>query len=345
MKSSANLFAAIFIILTLSLSTIWSTTPDLVINQLTFILLAIFLGLITSRQSESFLESLTLPAYIITIGLLLLTFILGQATRGSVRWITLGPFNLQTSEIAKPLVILAFANFFSQPIHKPYFWLFQRTLLILPIIILILLQPDLGSAIIVSLIWIGLLLSSAISKKIVFTFLFIGIILLPIGIRFLQPYQKERLSTFINPYADPKGSGYNVIQSQIAIGSGHFIGKGVRQGTQSHLKFLPERHTDFAFASFAEEFGFLGSFILISSFSVVFFWLIDQIKNQKLFPSLIVNGVFWYIISQTIINLGMNLGIVPTTGITLPFFSYGGSSLLSLGLSIGLVFAVKPSLW
>lgn len=331
---------AFFLILAFSLTTVWSTTPSLAINQLTFALVAIFLAILVSRLDLSLLNSLALPGYFLTIFLLLLTFVLGQVTRGSIRWISIGPFNLQASELAKPLMILTFANLFSTPIFYPWKWFLPRLLLFLPVVALVFFQPDLGSAIIIGVIWLGMLIHSAFPRRELLKLVLLGLLLLPVGYELLEPYQRQRLVTFLNPYGDPSGSGYNVIQSQVAIGSGQIIGKGVRQGTQSHLRFLPERHTDFAYASFAEEFGFIGTIILLSSFGYLAFWLLNLAKNEDLFSSLLIIGAFWQLFSQTMINLGMNLGIMPVTGITLPLFSYGGSSMLSFGITFGLVFAV-----
>jgi len=339
MRSPTGLLLSIFIVLTFSLSTIWSTIPSLAINQLTFTLFAVLVAVVISKRSPGIIKTVAVPAYIIAIISLVGTFILGQVTRGSVRWISIGPFNLQTSETAKSLVILAFAHFLNQPIRNPLSWTINRILLILPILILVLIQPDLGSTIIISLIWFGMLLASKTPRRIIVGLVALAAITLPLGYEFLQPYQRERLTSFINPYADPSGSGYNVIQSQIAIGSGKIIGKGVRQGTQSHLRFLPERHTDFAFASFAEEFGFIGSLTLLLSIGFILFWLIKKNNNPDTFSRLIAVGAFWQFFSQSFINIGMNLGMMPVTGITLPLFSYGGSSLLSFGITLGLVLA------
>lgn len=339
MRLPVTFLFALLIILTFGLSTIWSTIPSLTINQLTSILLALLVAILISRHSTNTIRSLSLPAYILILLSLLSTLILGQSARGSVSWIEIGPFQLQTSETAKPLLILAFARFFSQPILQPGRWITTRILLLLPILLLVLLQPDLGSTIIISIIWLGMLIASNLPRKHLVALMILLSLSLPLGYQLLQPYQQERLTSFINPYADPKDSGYNVIQSQIAIGSGQIIGKGIRQGTQSHLRFLPERHTDFAFASFAEEFGLIGSSVLLLCITVVLLWLIKQTENPDQFSRLIAVGVFWQFFSQNFINLGMNLGLMPVTGITLPLFSYGGSSLLSFGVAFGLVIA------
>lgn len=340
MRATPPILAA-FVVLVFSLSVIWSTTPSLALTQLTFILFSLLVTIIISQTSSSTLRSLALPAYIIAILSLIFTYILGQVTRGSVRWIEIGPFHLQTSETAKSLIILSFAYFLTQPILRPWRWLFTRILLLLPIALLVLLQPDLGSTIIISFIWFGMMLVSNLPRRYLLALTFTGLIALPLGYQLLEPYQQRRLTSFVNPYADPSGSGYNVIQSQIAIGSGRIIGKGVRQGTQSHLRFLPERHTDFAFASFAEEFGLVGTTILLVCLTLILVWLTKQIDNPDFFASLIATGAFWQFFSQTIVNVGMNLGLMPVTGITLPLFSYGGSSLLSFAITFGLVIATS----
>lgn len=340
MRINPLFFLSIICIIFFSLSTIWSNTPELFSIQLTFILVSLTIALLIYRQSPQFLKTVSPFAYFLILIALVLTFILGQVTRGSVRWIEIGPFKLQTSEISKPLLILSFAHFFTRPIIKPLPWLINKILLILPIVFLVFLQPDLGSTIIISIIWFGMLLGTSLPRRYILILLSLGIISLPLAFTTLQPYQKERLTTFLNPYSDPSGSGYNVIQSQIAIGSGKLFGKGIRQGTQSQLRFLPERHTDFAFASFAEEFGFLGAFILISSFLIILLTLSQLGENHDPFSKLIATGVFWLFFAQIAINIGMNLGIMPVTGITLPLFSYGGSSILSLGMALGLSLAL-----
>lgn len=325
----------LFLILTLGLSTIWSTTPELFLSQSLFVLIGVLFMIIISRLPAQFLPVLAVPSYVLSIILLATTLIIGTVTRGSVRWIQLGTFRLQTSELVKPLLIISFAQFFSHN-SQTLKWLTKQIALLLPIVLLIFVQPDLGSALIICIIWFGMLLSSRFTKKQLFTLLSIILAIIPTSWFIFQDYQKQRILSFLNPYADPAGSGYNVIQSIIAIGSGRLLGKGVRQGTQSQLKFLPERHTDFAFAAFAEEFGFIGVIILLVSFLTIFFWLLNMAKKRKPYYSLLILGVFWLFFSQFAVNVGMNLGLLPVTGITLPLVSYGGSSLVTIFISLGL---------
>jgi len=171
---------------------------------------------------------------------------------------------------------------------------------------------------------------------------FLFILLAPFGFMILKDYQKERIKHFLNPFADPLGAGYNIIQSIITVGSGGLFGKGFGAGTQSHLAFLPERHTDFIFASFAEEFGFLGSLLVV----LLYFFLLQKIlkiakTSRDDFGSYLSYGILFIISFQTFVNIGMNIGILPITGVTLPLFSYGGSSLISTMICLGLIEGVS----
>ena len=202
MRATPPILAA-FVVLVFSLSVIWSTTPSLALTQLTFILFSLLVTIIISQTSSSTLRSLALPAYIIAILSLIFTYILGQVTRGSVRWIEIGPFHLQTSETAKSLIILSFAYFLTQPILRPWRWLFTRILLLLPIALLVLLQPDLGSTIIISFIWFGMMLVSSLPRRYLLALTFTGLIALPLGYQLLEPYQQRRLTSFVNHMRTP----------------------------------------------------------------------------------------------------------------------------------------------
>lgn len=334
--SKGIIIACLFIISVLSLITIWSTTPSLFLTQLSFIVAGSIIIYLLTRSDINLLFSYSWILYVLSLLLLILTIFIGKNIRGSVRWIDLGFFNLQTSELIKPFLAIFYAQYLSE--HKlSKFKDFLIFLLIAFIpVIFVMRQPDLGSSLTLAVIPLTLLFFTGQAKKM----LVIGVVLLgliiPVGSKILKPYQQERITSFINPYSDPQGSGYHVIQSIIAIGSGGLIGKGVRLGTQSHLNFLPERHTDFIFASYAEEFGLLGILILFVSY----FWLLSYLlKISRYFKHqshyLFSLAVFIAFIFQFVVNIGMNLGIMPVTGITLPIFSYGGSSLLSFAIFIG----------
>lgn len=279
--------------------------------------------------------------YLATILLLVITFILGLETRGSTRWIDLGLINLQASEIAKPVLVLFFSIFLVKNTPSNFKNLFFSFLLMALPTFLIFKQPDLGSAMVIFFFWFGLVYVSGLRLTHLFASILIGITVLPLSFSLLKQYQKDRLLTFLNPNADPLGAGYNVVQSIIAVGSGQLFGRGFGRGTQSHLNFLPEQKTDFIFATTAEELGFFGIFLLLILFSI----LIVRIFNiatlaEKKEATLICYGAAFIILVQLFINAGMNMGLLPITGITLPFVSFGGSSLISMAILLGLVNSV-----
>ncbi len=273
--------------------------------------------------------------------LLLITFIIGLESRGSVRWIDLQFFTIQASEIAKPILILFLTNFFiNNPSTKIKNILLSLFFVLIPVAF-VFKQPDLGSAIVLATIWLSLVYLSGIKIKDFVAFIALGLLLLPLGLTLLKAYQKERLFSFLNPEADPLGSGYNLVQSIIAVGSGQFFGKGFGRGTQSHLNFLPEQKTDFIFATTAEELGFVGVCLIIALFSILLWRILKAGNNSgSKAGSLICYSAAIVIMFQLFVNAGMNMGLLPITGITLPFVSFGGSSLISLTIIIGLVQSV-----
>jgi len=332
-----SIIFVLLLIQILGLVTIWSTAPDLFATQFSFFVSSVIIIFLISQVDIDLLFSLSGALYVTSIILLLLTAVIGKNIRGSVRWIDLGFINLQTSEIVKPLLAIFYSQFLSKNNLKSMksFALFM-VLAIIPVI-LVARQPDLGSALTLLFLPIALLSITGHLKRLLVIGVVAAVILIPLESKFLKPYQRQRIESFINPYKDPKGAGYNVIQATIAIGSGELWGKGVRLGTQSQLNYLPERHTDFIFASFAEEFGFLGIAVLFSAYYFLFsrYLRISSLLRQKSHVLLSLS-VFFVFLFQTVVNIGMNLGVMPVTGITLPIFSYGGSSLLSFAILIGL---------
>lgn len=343
MGNRLSLSLSLVVILLLGLTTIWSTVPSLFWIQFMFICLGVLIAVTLRKIDPRILAGFSWPMYIMTILLLLATLFFGQNIRGSSRWLVIGPLNLQPSELAKPFLAIFFADYIARNSLKTITSTITFLILASLPIYLIKIQPDLGSALVIAALALSHLFYSDFTRKYLVILPIAFIITLPFLSNFLHSYQLERLKSFVDPYHDPKGSGYNVIQSVIAIGSGGLIGKGVRLGTQSHLNFLPERHTDFIFASFSEEFGFLGIAILLSAYLIVlrlFVHLCTSLRHDPfLFHlSLSIFTVFGF---QIVVNVGMNLGLLPVTGITLPMFSYGGSSMLTfftlLGLSLGLL--------
>ncbi|MBU1102711.1 rod shape-determining protein RodA [Patescibacteria group bacterium] len=279
--------------------------------------------------------------YVILLILLVLVLILGKEIRGSVGWFRLGEINFEPVELAKIIIILVLAKYFSGrhvEVYRVRHIIASLVYVGLPLG-LVLLQPDLGSSLILIAIWLGIVILSGIKPRHLMVVLLSGIIISSLAWAFaLKPYQQERILSFLNPSKDPLGHSYNLIQSKIAIGSGGLWGKGLGHGSQSQLNFLPEKHTDFIFAVLAEEWGFLGILFLFAVY-LLFFWrlikLIFICRNN--FFRLFVAGFALMLFAQIFINVGMNLGLVPITGISLPFISYGGSNLLINFIALGIV--------
>lgn len=278
--------------------------------------------------------------YFLIILLLTLVFIVGYETRGSIRWIPLGIFNVQPSEFAKPVVILLLAAFWS--IRKVTWLEILKSLCwILPVLLLVFKQPDLGTTLTIGVIWIGVLLGAGLNFRKALLLILIFLLTIPLSLSNLQGYQKQRIASFLSPEQDPLGQGYNIIQSTIAVGSGQILGKGLGQGTQSRLQFLPEFRTDFIFAAIAEELGFFGSITIIFIYLFLISYCLRLASlSADFFGFLICVGVAIMLLFQTAINIGMNVGLVPITGVTLPLISYGGSSLVATLICLGLVASV-----
>ena len=327
----------VFIIGVLGMALMWSLTPHLFFQQLSFFLLGFVFLFIFSQIDFRIYWNIRWLIYLGVIFFLLLTFILGEITRGSVRWIQLGPFTMQPSEIVKPFLLAFFAFWFADGQVKFKRLIFGSALFLLPAL-LVFRQPDLGSTLVLIASLLGILLALELPFFIIFSGLGLLILSLPVVWVFLAEYQKQRIFTFLNPNSDPLGSGYSIIQSVISIGSGELFGRGLGRGTQSHLDFLPERHTDFIFASFTEELGFAGAILVILLYLFLLWRIIQIAKRSKPgYAQIFIFGVFAMLLFQIFVNIGMNLGIVPVTGITLPFLSYGGSSILATMILLGMV--------
>ena len=290
--------------------------------------------------------------YIIAVILLIVVEIFGFAAGGAVRWIDLGFFQLQPSEIAKVAVVIALASILSKKTGrlsiKEYIW---SVIIVTIPTILILLEPDLGTALVIVFIsFVQVLFARPNRKQVLIIFAVIFLILLVFLLSFykiapfsnlMHDYQRNRVHTFIDPNLDPYGTGYNVRQAQITIGSGGVFGAGLGRGSQSQLKFLPKPHTDFIFAGSAEAMGFVGaSFIVLLYFYLIFRIYYQSAKCSDSFGMLIGVGIGSIILFQTVVNIGMNLGIMPVTGIPLPFLSSGGTSLLIMFAAIGIVLSL-----
>lgn len=330
----------VLLLVSVGILVIYSSSKELSIQQLVYMLVGLIFFLLVSQLDLQTFRKLIKPLYFFITLLLIVVLIVGIETRGSFRWLQLGSFNFQPSEFAKPVLILLMSLFWAK--NSPsWINIFKSLLWTSPLILLVFRQPDLGTTLTLMAIWVGMLFASGVSIKKLVILLFIALMVAPTSWLILQDFQKQRILTFISPESDPLGKGYNLIQSTIAVGSGQLLGRGLGSGTQSRLQFLPEFRTDFIFASIAEELGFLGSLIILSIYLFLLI-LCLKVANQSnaKFNFLQVMGVFSMLLFQAFVNIGMNVGLLPITGITLPLISYGGSSLIATFICLGMVASV-----
>jgi len=312
-------------------------------KQAIWIVMGISLFLIASLIDYHFLRA-TIPVAILfgaVIIMLMLIFFLGDITKGAQSRFNLGAFAAQPAELAKLVLIIVLAKYFARRhveiAHYKHILVSGAYALLL--FSLIFLQPDFGSAIIIGSIWLGMILVAGISKKHL-AMVFILVALSGIGMWsfVLQDYQRQRITTFLYPLADIRGAGYNAYQATIAVGSGQVIGKSIGYGTQSKLEFLPEYQTDFIFAAFAEEWGFIGVLLLFGLFGIMFVRILTHaVRGASNFETLFTSGVAILFLSHFIVHVGMNIGLLPVTGTTIPFMSYGGSHMLTEFLELGMI--------
>lgn len=330
----------VILLLSLSILVIYSSDPNLAIQQFIFAILGLISFLFLSLVNFEHLSRGVWISYALIIVLLVITFIVGYETRGSYRWIPLGEIQFQPSEFAKPVLILVLAHFWRQRVGS-WINIGKSLLLVLPILVLVFQQPDLGTTLTLISIWGAMLIGANISTLKIFIMTLTTAPLVYLASFLLKDYQKERILSFLTPTHDPLGIGYNVIQSTIAVGSGQIFGRGLGRGTQSRLQFLPEFRTDFVFASIAEEFGFLGSMIVLGLYGILFGRCLSLVATiASRFGGLVIVGTVGMLFFQTVVNIGMNIGLLPITGITLPLLSYGGSSLLSTLICLSLVASI-----
>lgn len=316
-----------------------SVAPSLFPLQFVYIAVAIFAFLIFASLDEPILFAVSPVTYPLILFLLVLTFLVGTVTRGSVRWLEAGPITFQPSEFAKPLLVLFFAWFAKSSGNSRF--LTASVLFAIPAF-LVFKQPDLGSTIALTAGFIGTLLGLGLSPKRLLAVAVALLIVFPVIFQVLAPYQRARIMAFVSPGFDPQGAGYNAIQAQISIGSGGLFGRGLGQGSQAQLAFLPERHSDFVFSALAEEMGFVAAGFLLLAFAVLFWRILVILGNtDSVFSQAVISGISAYLFAQTAINLGMNMGLLPITGIPLPLVSSGGSSLVSTMISLGIVNALS----
>ena len=276
---------------------------------------------------------------------LMLVLIIGSTIKGAKSWINFGAFSIQPADFAKLALIIVLAKYFSKRhveianirhilVSGLYTFIFFA---------LIMLQPDLGLGIIIFFVWFGMIIVAGVSKKHLFAVIaIVAVSFALLWVFVFKDYQKARIRTFIHPLSDVRGAGYNSYQSTIAVGSGQILGKGLGYGTQSRLNFLPEYETDFIFAAFAEEWGFVGVIFLLCSFTLLIFRILDNaLQGETNFEILYGSGLAIMLIGHFVINVGMNMGLMPVTGIPLPFVSYGGSHILISFVGLGILMGMR----
>jgi len=339
------LVAALGILNLYSSTSTWEMGTPVYVKQSYWLCIGLVIALAVCTIDYRHLEYLGFIFYAVNLGLLLFVLLFGKTSMGATRWIDLGFFHLQPSEIMKLVIIITLARYFDErgQVHGhtlgdlkiPFLLLGAPALLIMK-------QPDLGTAMLVLFIGATMALFAGIRRGTLVLLSIAGGLAAFGGWFLLRDYQKERIRTFLDPERDPLGSGYHIIQSKIAVGSGGFFGKGFMKGTQSQLSFLPERHTDFAFSVFAEEWGFVGSLLLLLIYLFIVFWGIYIARRAAdrfgMFLALgVVAMIFWHIV----VNLGMVIGLLPVVGVPLPLFSYGGTSMVTTMIGTGLLLNVS----
>jgi rod shape determining protein RodA len=322
------------------------TLSRLFINQIIWLTLAWGTYLTMTFIEYNILYRVAYLVYLINVVFLILVSIIGRVSYGARRWIDIGPIPYQPSETAKIALVIVLARHLSKK-SKPEGLgvrdlLWPMALLMIPFL-LTAKQPDLGTAIMQAAVVVTMLMFVKVQRRILVVCALVVAVALPAAWAFsLKEYQKQRIVTFLEPGKDPRGAGYNSIQSKIAVGSGRFLGKGFRKGTQSQLEFLPERHTDFIFSVLSEEHGFIGSITTVGLFCVLLLMgtgIASQARDK--FGALLVVGILSYIFWHMFINVGMVCGILPIVGVPLPLLSYGGSGMITTMLGLGIISSVS----
>jgi rod shape determining protein RodA len=312
---------------------------SLFVKQLVWISLGVAAFFLAYFLSDGIIEEASYGYFLAVLVLLVVVLATGKIRGGAQRWISIGAFNFQPSEFAKIAVILALGRYFSARYQYGGIGLKETLpaigLVLLPFL-LVASQPDLGTAGVFLFILAGMMVVACVKGRVLALFAALGGAAVPGLWFFMKEYQRQRVLTFLDPERDPLGAGYHVIQSKIAVGSGGILGKGYLQGTQGALRFLPEQHTDFAFAVFSEEWGFLGTLLLLTLFLLLVYRLFFlTVRSQDRFASFACGGIAVYFTTHIVINLAMVCGLFPVVGIPLPFVSYGGSSMLTNMLALG----------
>ena len=307
--------------------------------------IALVAFVITTVFDYKWLKTFAWPLYLLQIGLLLLTLAIGHGVGGASRWISIGPFDFQFSELAKILMIVVLANYLGgrQGRLRSLPSILGACVLVGPPWILVMLQPDLGTSLVMIAILAGMLFMSGASMRWLAAMAAVVLASLPIIWNdILRDYQKQRLLSFLNPATDTQGAGYQLAQSQIAVGSGGWAGTGLTNGSQNQLNFLPVQESDFVAAIYLEELGFIGALILLILFSALIWRILSSgWRSKDPFGMVFASGLASMILFQLVVNLGMVIGLMPITGIPLPFVSHGGASLISIAVGLGIIQSIN----
>jgi rod shape determining protein RodA len=307
--------------------------------------IALIAFVVTTAFDYKWLKTFAWPLYVVQLALLLTTLAIGHGVGGAARWISIGPFDFQFSELAKILMIVVLANYLGSRQGRlgSLASILGACVLVGPPWLLVMFQPDLGTSLVLLAILAGMLFMSGASLRWMGAIAGVVLAALPlIWTYLLQDYQKQRLTSFLNPSTDVQGAGYQLHQSQIAVGSGGWLGTGLTNGTQNQLKFLPVQESDFVAAIYLEELGFIGAMVLLILFAALL-WrlLVSGWRSKDPFGMMFATGLASMILFQLVVNLGMVIGIMPITGIPLPFVSHGGASLISLAVGLGIVQSIN----
>lgn len=315
---------------------------DLIIRRSIHLAAALVVMFTVAQVPPARLSGVSLWFYLVSLGLLILVIFFGETGKGAQRWLGIGPFRFQPSELMKLALPMVIALYLSKELPPPSIGkVFMVLIFIIVPVLLVAQQPDLGTAMLIAISGFAVLFIAGISWKLLAGFTLVAVSSAPVIWNLMHDYQKTRVLTFLNPEQDPLGSGYHIIQSKIAIGSGGIYGKGWLNGTQSHLEFLPERSTDFIFAVFCEEFGLLGVLILISIYLfIIARGLYISMEAQHVYGKLLSVGIVASFFVYIAVNMGMVAGQLPVVGIPLPLISHGGTSMLTIMAGFGILMAV-----
>ncbi len=336
MRKDLALSISIFFLVTLGVIVLGSIAPSLFPAYFIYIVIALLAFWFFSQAGFEVVSIFSTHLYVISIFLLVLTLIIGSVTRGTVRWIPLGPISLQPAELVRPFLLVFFAKYLYEKTVD--FKRISKAILLLALpTFLILVQPSLGVSVLTVIGFLGVLVAVDFNKKYILMGLGILLIFLPIFWQIMAPYQRQRILSFTNSSQDPLGAGYNSIQATIAAGSGKIFGRGLGKGVQTQLAFLPEKHTDFIFSATGEELGFIAaSLMLIATFIILFRLTVYMEHSVSPEGRAYLSGFFLTYLVQVFIHVGMNMGLLPVTGLPFPLVSAGGSSLLATMIGLGI---------